>query len=82
MWVLYPSDCNHTLCIWSDLYLRDTRYTPVGSSEHPPSSLSLVPARLCSHEYSSSLLADGLHRSTADPWVSGSLRLESSSTTY
>ncbi|CAF4202142.1 unnamed protein product, partial [Rotaria magnacalcarata] len=52
--VLYPSDCNHTLRIWSDLYLRDTRYTPVGSSEHPPSSLSLVPARLCSHEYSSS----------------------------
>jgi hypothetical protein len=79
--VLYPSYSVRDLRIWSNLYVRDARYTPPGSSEHPSSTSSLVPGRLRSYEDLSSSLTNGLHRSTSDPSLSGSLSLESSSIT-
>ncbi|UJR13918.1 hypothetical protein I4U23_000923 [Adineta vaga] len=79
--VLYPSYSVRDLRIWSNLYLRDTRYTPAGSSEHPSSSSSLVPGHLQSYEDLSTSLTTGLHRSTSDPSLSGSASLESSSIT-
>ena len=79
--VLYPSYAVRDLRIWSNLYLRDTRFTPAGSTEHPSSSSSLIPGRLHSYEDLSSSLTNGLHRSTSDPSLSGSLSLESSSIT-
>jgi hypothetical protein len=79
--VLYPSYSVRDLRIWSNLYIRDARYTPPGSSEHPSSTSSLVPGRLRSYEDLSSSLTNGLHRSTSDPSLSGSLSLESSSIT-
>ncbi|CAF1221158.1 unnamed protein product [Adineta ricciae] len=79
--VLYPSSSVRDLRIWSNLYLRDTRFTPAGSSEHPSSSSSLVPGHLHSYEDLSSSLTTGLQRSTSDPSLSGSVSLESSSIT-
>ncbi|CAF1456062.1 unnamed protein product [Adineta steineri] len=77
--ILYPSYSVRDLRIWSNLYLCDARYTPAGSSEHPSSSSSLIPGHLRSYEDLS--LTNGLHRSTSDPSLSGSVSLESSSIT-
>ncbi|CAF1377912.1 unnamed protein product [Rotaria sordida] len=79
--VLYPSYAIRDLRIWSNLYLRDVRHTPAGTSEHPSTTTtSVVPGRLHSYEDLSSL-TNGLHRSTSDPSLTGSLSLESSSIT-
>ncbi|CAF1066090.1 unnamed protein product [Rotaria sp. Silwood1] len=78
--ILYPSYSIRDLRIWTNLYLRDVRHTPAGTSEHPSTSSTVVPNRLRSYE-DLSLITNGLHRSTSDPNLTGSLSLESSSIT-
>ncbi|CAF3377579.1 unnamed protein product [Rotaria socialis] len=74
--VLYPTYSVRDLRIWSNLYLRDVRFTPAGSSEHRSSSCA-APGRPHSYEDLPSLTS-GLCRSTSDPNLSGELSLESS----
>ncbi|UJR33275.1 hypothetical protein I4U23_020730 [Adineta vaga] len=72
--ILYPSSSVRDLTIWSNLYLRDIRHTPVGSSEH---SSTLIPARIRSYEDLSTSVTTNLHRSSSDPSLSNSLHSES-----
>ncbi|CAF3566019.1 unnamed protein product [Rotaria socialis] len=76
--ILYPSSSVRDLTIWSNLYLRDIRYTPMGSSEHVSKP---IPARIRSYEDLSKLTTNTLHRSTSDPSLSDSLPIESTSIT-
>ncbi|CAF5183399.1 unnamed protein product, partial [Rotaria magnacalcarata] len=76
--ILYPSSSVRDLTIWSNLYLRDIRYTPMGSSEHVSKP---IPTRIRSYEDLSKLTTNTLHRSTSDPSLSDSLPIESSSIT-
>ncbi|CAF1028257.1 unnamed protein product, partial [Didymodactylos carnosus] len=70
--VLYPSYSVRDLKIWTNLYLRDTRFTPSIPCELPSSTSSLVP-RCRSYEDLSSSALNGLHRSSSDPSLSGSM---------
>jgi hypothetical protein len=76
--ILYPSSSVRDLILWSNLYLRDIRCTPVGSPER---SSTLIRARIRSYEDLSTSITNNLHRSTSDPSLSQSLTNESSSIT-
>ncbi|CAF0774782.1 unnamed protein product [Didymodactylos carnosus] len=69
---LYPSYSVRDLKIWTNLYLRDTRFTPSIPCELPSSTSSLVP-RCRSYEDLSSSVLNGLHRSSSDPSLGGSM---------
>ncbi|CAF3688067.1 unnamed protein product [Rotaria sordida] len=72
--ILYPSSSVRDLTIWSNLYLRDIRYTPVGSSEHASKT---IPTRIRSYEDLSTAITNNVHRSTSDPSFTDSLPIES-----
>ncbi|CAF4923218.1 unnamed protein product [Rotaria sp. Silwood1] len=72
--ILYSSSSVRDLTIWSNLYLRDIRNTPIGSSEHTSKTIS---TRIRSYEDLSTALTNHIHRSTSDPTFSDSLPLES-----
>ncbi|CAF1633757.1 unnamed protein product [Adineta ricciae] len=73
--ILYPSSSVRDLTIWSNLYLRDIRHTPVGAFEH---SSTLIPARIRSYEDLTASVTNNLHRSSSDPSLSNSLHNEPS----
>ena len=74
--ILYPSSSVRDLIIWSNLYLRDIRYTSAGLAEQ---STNLIPVRIRSYDDLTTSVTNTLHRSSSDPSLSHLLNNDSSS---
>lgn len=79
--ILYPSASVRDLKIWSNLYLRDIHQTSTGSSEDLNTTSTLNTPSLQSFDELSTSMNNGLHRSSSDSQLTGSMSLESSSVT-